>query len=195
MSALDFDYLAKLASLAKAGDKDAFSELYAATYQRQYLYALRYLGDGYLAQDALQETYILAFRNLDKLKNPVLVYAWLNQINFRVCFNMQKKHQLHQSELGGTNREADVNSPPSEQISPDGSPEEQLLASIDREYLMDQILKLPYTESQAVILKYYRGLKYKEIARLLDISSSSVKRYLKQARRKLANMLAEDLRE
>ena len=88
MAALDYKYIAKLVEKAQMGDSDAFAELYAATYQRQYHFAYRYLKDEYLAQDALQETYILALKNLSKLKDPTLVIAWLNQINFRVCFNL-----------------------------------------------------------------------------------------------------------
>lgn len=75
MEALDYKYIAKLVSRAQIGDSDAFAELYAATYQRQYLYAYHYLKDEYLAQDALQETYILALKNLVKLKDPTLVIS------------------------------------------------------------------------------------------------------------------------
>ena len=52
------------------GDSDAFAELYAATYQRLYHFAYHYLKDEYLAQDALQETYILVLKNIHSLKNP-----------------------------------------------------------------------------------------------------------------------------
>lgn len=99
MEALDYKYIAKLVSRAQIGDSDAFAELYAATYQRQYLYAYHYLKDEYLAQDALQETYILALKNLVKLKDPTLVISWLNQINFRVCYNLHKKQQRYNSEM------------------------------------------------------------------------------------------------
>lgn len=99
MEALDYKYIAKLVSRAQIGDSDAFAELYAATYQRQYLYAYHYLKDEYLAQDALQETYILALKNLVKLKDPTLVISWLNQINFRVCYNLHQKQQRYNSEM------------------------------------------------------------------------------------------------
>lgn len=99
MSALDYNYIAELTSRAQTGDSDAFAELYAATYQRQYHFACSYLKDSYLAQDALQETYILALKNLSKLKDPSLVIAWLNQINFRVCYNLRKKPKRYNMEM------------------------------------------------------------------------------------------------
>lgn len=100
METLDYKYIAKLVSRAQIGDSDAFAELYAATYKRQYLYAYRYLKDEYLAQDALQETYILALKHLADLKDPTLVISWLNQINFRICYNLHRKQMRYNSEMG-----------------------------------------------------------------------------------------------
>lgn len=86
MAELDYDYISTLVSRARTGDSDAFAELYAATYQKEYRFAYNYLKDEYLAQDALQETYILALKNLYTLRDSKLFISWLNQINFRVCF-------------------------------------------------------------------------------------------------------------
>lgn len=97
MSVLDYQYIAKLVTRTMTGDSDAFAELYAATYQRLYHFAYHYLKDEYLAQDALQETYILVLKNIHSLKNPELFISWLNQICFRICFNMQKKNTKHKT--------------------------------------------------------------------------------------------------
>ena len=101
MSALDYNYVANLVVNAQLGDSNAFAELYAATYQREYHFAYCYLRDEHLAQDALQETYIIALKNISKLKDPMLVIAWLNQINFRVCFHLHKKQERYNAELIG----------------------------------------------------------------------------------------------
>lgn len=84
METLDYKHIANLVSRAQSGDSNAFAELYAATYQRQYLYAYRYLKDEFLAQDALQETYILALKNLIKPKDPTLVISWRTRL-ISVC--------------------------------------------------------------------------------------------------------------
>lgn len=54
---------------------------------------------------------------------------------------------------------------------------------------MNQILNLPFTEAQVIILKFYRDLKYEDIAELMDISKSSVKRYLKRGKEHLEKIL------
>lgn len=191
MNSLDYKYIAQLVIRAQMGDSDAFAELYAATYQRQYLYSLKYLRDEYLAQDALQETYILALKNLTKLKDPTLVISWLNQINFRVCYNMHLKQQRYNQEMNVTEEDLEnVTSDVTAQAT--ATPEDSVVLVDSRRYLINQILNLPFTESQVILLKYYRNMKLEEIAQLMDISRTSVKHYLKAGRERLAKVLQED---
>ena len=107
MAELDYDYIAQLVVQAQKGSSDAFAELQAATYRRQYQCACRYVKDIFLAQDILQETYILVLKNLSKLKNPRLFVSWINQITFHVCFDYNEKFKVQSSELN--NESIDLN--------------------------------------------------------------------------------------
>lgn len=49
MAELDYDYIAKLVRKTQAGDSDAFAELYAATYKKQYYFTYQYVKDSYCA--------------------------------------------------------------------------------------------------------------------------------------------------
>ena len=196
MATLDYNYVADLVVNAQTGDSDSFAELYAATYQRQYHFAYTYLKDEYLAQDALQETYIIALKNLSKLKDPMLLIAWLNQINFRVCFHLQKKRKRYDAELidyDSTDEETDsIQTDLAPHMTQRNINPEDLVVRIDsKEYIMNQILKLPFTEAQVVILKYYQELKVGEIARLMDMSRSSVNRYLSSGKTHLEKILRQ----
>lgn len=199
MAALDYNYMAELVVNAQGGNSDAFAELYAATYQKQYQFAYSYLKDMYLAQDALQETYIIALKELSKLKDPMLLVAWLNQINFRVCFQLHKKQKRYDAEMGGRIEDAgsarektSFGSGRGAYSSGTGPNPEDMVVKVDsQEYIMNQILKLPFTEAQVIILRFYRSLKYDEIAELLEISKSSVKRYLNSGKEHLASVLRQ----
>lgn len=198
MPSLDYNYMAELVVNAQGGDSDAFAELYAATYQKQYQFAYSYLKDEYLAQDALQETYIIALKELSKLKDPMLLVAWLNQINFRVCFHLHKKQKRYDAEMGGyygpdADREQTAANSHMEAFPSASSenPEDMIVKVDSREYIMNQIMKLPFTEAQVIILRFYRSLKYDEIADLLEISKSSVKRYLNSGKEHLASVLQQ----
>jgi len=186
MAVLDLQYIAKLATHAKMGNSDAFAELYAATYQKEYAFAYRYLKDQYLAQDAIQETYILAFKNIMDLKDPNLFVSWLNRICFRTCFDIHRKNDLYHNEMAEYNDEMaeHIDSRRSEK-----SVEEQVITIDEKSYIARQILSLPLSESQAIILRYYHNMKLDDIASLMGISRSSVKRYIKSGLARLKKII------
>ena len=190
MGEIDHNYIGKLVELSRAGNSDAFAELYAATYQKRYLFSYYYLKDKYLAQDALQETYILAFKNLSTLTDPKLFVSWLNQINFRVCFDMAEKQKRWNAETenftDGSIDEKPGSSP---------SPEEAVISEDNRNYIIRQIMALPYSESQVIFLHYYKNMKIDEIARMMELSKSTVKRYLLSGKKRLSRALDEYERE
>lgn len=78
---LDHMYIAALVTRIQNNDSNAFAELYALTYQKEYNFACNYLKDPVLAQDALQETYIRAYKNIARLKRstPLCFMAPLDQ--------------------------------------------------------------------------------------------------------------------
>ena len=87
-------YIAELVRKVTKGDSEAFAELYTLTSDKVFAYTNRYLRDEYLAEDAVQEIYILAYKNISKLNDPTLFVAWLNQISFRVCYDIDKKRKV-----------------------------------------------------------------------------------------------------
>lgn len=184
MSNLDYEYMAKLVIEAQNSSSDAFAELYAATYQKQYSFAYKYLKDSYLAQDALQETYILALKNLNTLKEPSLFISWLNQICFRVCFNMQRKQNRVTDDLLQFDDDIINNLHTGKQ-----TPEEHFMDNEQNKYIIKQVLALPLSESQAIILRYYDNLKIDDIAKFMNISKSTVKRHISNGLNRLKKHL------
>ena len=184
MAELDYAYIGELVDRAKSGDSDAFAELYATTYQKQYLFSYSYLKDEYLAQDALQETYITALKNLTSLKDPKLFVSWLNQINFRVCYNMSLKQKKYNSEM-----HQDEDSTTEDIASKEAGPEEVVVDADDKKYLLQQVMALPYSESQVIMLYYYKKMKIDDIAYIMDVSRSTVKRYLDSGKKRLAQLV------
>lgn len=175
MERLDHTYLAELVEEARRGSSNAFAELYAATYQREYAYAVRVLGDTHLAQDALQDAYVRALRTISQLQDAELFVAWLNRITFRSCFDLQRRWA----------REASVPDEALESmVSRHGSvtPEDEAVAVDERNYLLRQVLNLPLTESQAILMRYYQSMSLAEVADMLNMSRSTVKRYIKSGR-------------
>lgn len=173
MAELDYEYLAKLVKIARTGDSEAFAELYAATYSKQYNFSYQYVKDPHIAQDILQDVYILVLKNLNALKDPRLFVSWLNQITFRVCYDYKRKLALRAQELAGDQDIYDTHSPGAAI-----SPEKQIALKYQKTELMQQILSLKPKEAQAIIMRYYNNMTIEEIAGAMDCSRSTVKRRL-----------------
>lgn len=176
-------YIAGLVIKAQEGSSDAFAEIYALTYNKTYNYARHYLKDDFLAQDALQEIYISALKNIQKINDPTLFIAWLNRISFNVCFDMSQKNKNTQS----------VSDPEilelmhCEKIT--SNPEAHTQQKDEYQRLLCALEQLPFHEKQVLTLRYFRDLKLEEIATALGISRSTVKRHIASGQEHLKKTL------
>ncbi len=183
MSEPNHQYLAGLVLRFKLRDADAFAELYALTYNKVYNYARHYLKDEYLAQDAMQEVYISAFRNIDKLSDPTLFIAWLNRISFHVCYDIRQKQYGHQ----------DFSDPELLELvrdeRPCSDPETQALHLDEVARLRRALDELPFHERAVLVMRYYNDMKLEEIAGTMELSRSTIKRYIASGKERLARKL------
>ena len=129
-----------------------------------------YLHDAELARDAVQETFIKAYRNLDKYRETASERTWLSRIAINTCKDMSRT---------GWFRHMDRN------ITPDMLPEPaKPVEPEDRELTME-IMKLPAKMREAALLCWLQGMTYEETARTLGISRQAVAGRLNRARKKL----------
>lgn len=189
MAELNYDYIAKLVRKTQAGDSDAFAELYAATYKKQYYFTYQYVKDSYLAQDILQDVSILVLKNIRTLKNPRLFISWLNQINFRVCYNVCQQRLRHEQELELTENINPETLPEHNLDLISSNPEKEVVNHFQQTELMAQILSLTPNLSQTIIMRYYNDMTLDEIADAMNCSRSTVKRRLVQGKLELKTKL------
>lgn len=179
-------YIGSLVKKAQLNDSDAFAELYALTYQHIYQYSYRYLRNPDTAQDAVQEVYILALKNICKLKDTTLFIAWLNQIAFRVCYDMCKNKNQGYDEINSELLELS----PDEYM--DHNPESKVLKSDQTQSLKAAIQELSFSEQQAIVMKHLNDMKLEDIAKAMECSRSSVKRYIENGKKHLQTILQQD---
>ena len=184
MKELNVPYIAGLVIRAKANDSDAFAELYAMTYSKVYNYTRHYLRDDFLAQDAMQEVYILDLKNLNKLNDPSLFNAWLNRISFNVCYDMTQKMKQHNSQASAPEEMEIVID---EHL--DSYPEASYQKKDETNRVNQALNELPFNEKQVLVMRFYNNMKLEEIADAMDISRSSVKRYIASGQEKLNKIL------
>jgi RNA polymerase sigma-70 factor (ECF subfamily) len=74
-----------LVDLARSGDGDAFESLVRSRMDAMYRLSLAILGDSSDAADATQETFIAAWRELPRLRDPERFDAWLGRVAVNSC--------------------------------------------------------------------------------------------------------------
>lgn len=176
-------YIAEFVKRAQAGDSDSFAQLYSYTYNKVYNYARHYLRDDFLAQDAVQEIYISALKNLNKLNDPTLFIAWLNQISFHVCFDIAKSRKSDYGEVDSEILEEICD------VKPGSNPEMIALQNDESKRLKEAIEKLSASERELITLRFFNSMKIDDIVNATGISRSTVKRQLASATEKLKNLM------
>jgi RNA polymerase sigma-70 factor (ECF subfamily) len=129
-----------------------------------------YLHDEELAKDAVQETFIKAYRNLDQFDRRSSEKTWLNRIAINTCKDMCKS---------GWFRHVDRS------VSIDMMAERAAPADQGDRELTEEIMNLPVKLKEVALLCWLQGMTYEETARTLGISRQAVASRLNRARNKL----------
>lgn len=143
-----------------------------------YRYALWLAKDKHIAEEALQETYIKAWRSFEDLKEPKAVKGWLITILRREHARYYSRKRLDMSDVEDLDTLAMAN------MGVDSSPES---------FVLRQALdKLDKSYSEPLVMSVVLGFTSKEIAESMNISTSAVMTRLHRARAKMRELLAAD---
>jgi len=168
-----------LVERARDGDELAFGRLVFTIGDRLYGVAFHMLRDATLADDAVQEALIQAWRELPRLRDPDRFEAWAIRITVRAAYAELGRRRRHGPTLIHVESRQDS--------TPDRS---AVLA--DRDQLEHGFRRLSPEHRAVVVLKHYIGLPDDEIAAALDIPSGTVRSRLYHAIRSLRAALDAD---
>ncbi len=129
-----------------------------------------YLHDEDLAKDAVQETFIKAYRNLDAFREEASEKTWLTRIAINCCKNVYRS---------GWFRHVDRN------VTLDMITERPAPADPADDCLTTEIMNLPIRLREAALLCWLQGMTCEEAAQALGISRQAVGSRLNRARKKL----------
>lgn len=129
-----------------------------------------YLHDEELAKDAVQETFIKAYRNLESFRETASEKTWLSRIAINTC------KDLHRT---GWFRHMDRS------VTPDMFPDTAAPVKPEEMNLTAEIMNLPVRLREAALLCWFQGMTYDEAAGVLGISLQAVGSRLNRARKRL----------
>ena len=186
--------LTELVRKAQGGDQEAMSQLYQQTCQRVYALALRLTSDPDRAMDAVQESYLSALQNLDKLQKPEAFLHWMFQITANCCrkFHNREKRYVSPEQDEEENSYFDSIPDPDEKILPEAAAD----SGETRRLVLELVDQLPPEQRECVVLYYFSEFSVEEIARLQGCTENTVKSRLNYARKKLKDgVLALEARD
>ena len=171
------------------GQKEAFGVLVRRYERELFGYLRRYLGDSSLAEDVFQNTFVQLFVKSDQYEPGRPVRPWLYTIATNQAIDALRRNSRHQALSLDQHREegfdGDIHSLLEMLETRGPGPLDLAQGTERRERVRASVDKLPDFLRQVLILAYYQGLKYREIADVLDIPVGTVKSRLHAALVKL----------
>ena len=131
---------------------------------------IMYLHDEEQAKDAVQETFIKAYRNLDSFRNDASEKTWLTRIAINTCKNMYRSAWFRHMDRS---------------VTLDMIAERPAPADEHDDELTTAIMNLPVKLREAALICWLQGMTYDEAADMLGISGQAGGSRLNRARRKL----------
>ena len=162
---------AELIAAALQGDRSSFGRLYVRYYRLAVGMARSRVSDVQLAEDAAQEAFAVAFRTLSSLQDHNRFPQWLGTICQRTAARMAVKQQSHQT------------------LSDSHEAVRDSTQATLQQQVQEALEQLDEASREIVVLHYFSGLSYEEIADALELTEAAIHGRLQRARQKLAKSL------
>lgn len=166
---------------AISGDIDSFGQLCRHYYASMVAIAYSMLSDHQLAEDAAQEAFARALKNLKKLNTPAKFAPWLAQICRNVATDMRRARTRRTD--AEQKRSAEVSDAPERGEA--GNPS----TDADTLLVINAIESLDPPDRELIVLRYYNNMSYEQMAAVLGASKPAINGRLTRTKQKLARLL------
>jgi RNA polymerase sigma-70 factor (ECF subfamily) len=181
-----------LVKRTRNGDRQAFNELVTRYQRRLFGVCFAMVRNHDDAMDLVQESFVRAYRNLDRFEGNSTFYTWIYRIAKNVCIDhlrkVQRQRTVDYDDAVGRDEESDGSIlPPRLDVNP--------AHILGRKELMEKIENaindLSPKHREIILLREVEGMAYSEIAEVLSISIGTVMSRLFFARKNLQSALAD----
>ncbi|MCH7751819.1 MAG: RNA polymerase sigma factor [Planctomycetes bacterium] len=175
-------------------DPAVFTEL-VSRYQRElYNYLRRFLGDGVLAEDVFQTTFLQVHVKRELFESGRRFRPWLYTIATNQAIDAQRRNRRHRRlSLDQAHRSSgeDLGTLMEVVATSDSTPYEAVESGERAEWVRDAVDKLPDPLQNTVRLVYFRGMKYRDAAKVMSVPVGTVKSRLHSAIQRLGQSWRE----
>jgi RNA polymerase sigma-70 factor, ECF subfamily len=161
---------------ARAGDVDAYAELVRAYERRVRGVLVRLLDDDRDVEEALQDSFLQAWRNLDRFRGDAAVFTWLYRIAVNEALARLRRKRLQTTPVEDAPERLLVADDPAVQPEPAAEG-----AELQR-FLAERIRALEPEYRAPLVLRDIVGLSNQEVADVLELSLPAAKSRIHRAR-------------
>jgi RNA polymerase sigma-70 factor (ECF subfamily) len=176
--------------LLRSGDKAAFTQLVERYADPLYNLALKLLGNQQEAEDALQETFLNAYKAIDSFEGRSSLNTWLYRIAYNTSLMQRRKKRAATVSIDEPLTKDDGQVIPRQFFDWCCLPERDLLSEEALEMMDDAVQQLSESLRSVFVLRDVEGLSTSETGEVLDLSESAVKSRLHRARLLLREQLS-----
>ncbi len=171
-----------LVEAARTGDEEAFAAVARGLADRLFAVAYRILRDAGLAEDAVQETLVTAWRELPGLRETDRFEAWVHRILVYACYAEARRTRRWSANVKVLSMDAST------------SDQDAMQTVATRDALERGFRRLPPEQSAVFVLHHYLGWPLGEIAETLGVPLGTVKSRMHYATGSLRAALEADNR-
>jgi RNA polymerase sigma-70 factor (ECF subfamily) len=191
----DSDEEKLLIQQAQSGDRMAFEELIRRHDREILRLAFHMLGNREEAREVFQETFLKAFRSLNRFRFESSFYTWIYRIATNVGLDHLRKRQTLKEEVS---YESDSEAHPDRPALKDtlaattyySNPERRLYGKEVGARIQEALKTLSEKERLVFELRHYQGLRLKMIGEIMGSTEETAKNYLFRATQKLRSHLS-----
>jgi RNA polymerase sigma factor (sigma-70 family) len=179
-----FDALVRQAQQASPDERrEILDQLINQFAEAAFRWAVMVLEDTNAASDALQDAWLNAYLHLDQLREGTAFPAWLRQIVLSTCYHAIRHEK----------RDRTLMDDPSEELPSTSDPVHEVEQQERLDHIREAILALPERERVVTKLYYFDGYPQQEIAEVLAVPVTTVKKRLQYARERLKGLIHTDI--
>ena len=172
------------------GRTAAFGELVRRYQDRLYNTVYRLVDNAEDAQDIVQEAFLHAYQALDSFKGDSQFFTWLYRIAFNTAISLKRKQkavlriEAGRSDYGGTGEPLDA--------SEESRPGHALERTERERKVQDALNRLSGEHKAVLVMKDMEGMKYEDMAKVLEVPIGTIRSRLHRARLELRELLGQE---
>ncbi len=170
------------ALIAKAirRDEDAFTELCNLKGQSVLYLCIKIMGNTQDGEDAAQEVFVNMYNQIGQLQHPEAFSVWLHRLILGTCNKVRRQTMKSHGDVS-----FDFFPESLAEENTDLIPQQFMERQETRQMMLSVLNGLPKNQRVSVLLYYYDGMSYAEIAEVMDTTPKAVENYLYRAKRTL----------